>query len=254
MADLQKTVKLRFRAAFVHFGISLAVAFCAAAVIFLLWYPNPLQAAMGANKLFWLILAVDVILGPLLTLVVFNPQKKSLKFDLAVIAFVQLAALTYGLQTMYQGKPAYIALNENRFFLARVNEIEPEWYLRKTTHASFAPSDKFLAPKLAAVKWPTDLQARNDLMFSNSSARVDHYIPIDQAADQIRSVSKPFTDLNKFNKGRDQELAAELARWQGQGVKELGFVPLRAEQEDMTVLVDRQAGKVLEIVRFAPWE
>jgi hypothetical protein len=254
MTNLQQTLKLRIRAALVHFGISLSVAFCAAALIFLAWYPSPLQAAVGANKLFWLILTVDVILGPLLTLVVFNPRKKSLKFDLAVIAFVQLAALTYGMQTMYYGKPAYVALNENRFFLARVNEIEPGWYTRKATHASFQSSDKFFAPKFAAVKWPTDIEARNDLMFSNSSARVDHYIPIEQAADQIRQVSKPFADLNKLNKGRDQELAATQARWQAQGVKELGFVPLRAEQEDMAVLVDRQAGKVLEIARFAPWE
>jgi hypothetical protein len=251
---LLDTLQARLRASGIHLGICLTIAVLAALLIFFVWYPNPLHAAVGANKLFWLILTIDVILGPLLTFVVFNPAKKSLKFDLAVIAFVQLAALTYGLQTMYHGKPAYVTLNENRFFLARVNEVEAEWYTRKTTHASFQPSDKFFAPKLAAVKWPTEIQARNDLMFSNSSARVDHYIPIEQAADQIRQVSKPFADLNKFNKDRDQELAALLARWQGQGVKELGFVPLRAEQEDMTVLVDRQAGKVLEIVRFAPWE
>jgi hypothetical protein len=247
-------LKPKFYAGAAHLGASLAIAALAYLLIFKVWYPHPLNAAVGATQFFLIVLAVDVVLGPLLTTVVFDRRKKSLVFDLAVIAALQLGALTYGIYTMYQGKPAYVTLNEDRFFLAYVTDIKTEWYARPSVRPEFSSTDRLFSPKLAAVKWPTDVQARNDLLFSNSDARVDHYIPIDQAADQIRSVSKPFTDLNKFNKGRDQELAAELARWQGQGVKELGFVPLRAEQEDMTVLVDRQAGKVLEIVRFAPWE
>jgi hypothetical protein len=247
-------MRLRLRAAAIHLGLCLVVAACAAALIFLLWYPNPLQAAVGANNLFWLILSIDIILGPLLTLVVFNPAKKSLKFDLAVIGLIQLAALAYGMHTMYLGKPAYVVLNENRFFLAYAGDIESEWYTRASVHPSFRPTDKLLSPKFAAVKWPTEVQARNDLLFSNSDARVDHYIPIDQAANQIRSVAKPFADLAKYNKARAQELAQAQAAWQSKGVSNLGFIPLRAEQEDMTVLVDATAGKVLEIVRFAPWE
>jgi hypothetical protein len=251
--ELANTLRQRLRASSIHLGICLSIAAVAALLIFFVWYPNPLQAAVGANKLFWLILTIDVILGPLLTFVVFNPAKKSLKFDLAVIGFVQMAALAYGLQTMYQGKPAYVVLNEDRVFLARVNEVESEWYARKTTNPAFQASDRYLSPKFAAVKWPTDLQARNDLMFSNSSARVDFFVPIDQAADQVRKVAKPFADLNKFNKGREQELAALQAAWQAKGVGALGFIPLRGEQEDMAVLVDTASGKVLEIVRFAPW-
>jgi hypothetical protein len=244
----------RLKASGLHLLICLLIASVVAAVVFFLWYPNPLNAAAGATQFFFLILAVDVVLGPLLTLVVFNRKKASLKLDLAVIATLQAAALVFGVHTMYQGKPAYIALNEDRFFLAFVNDIEPSWYDGPTVNSSFKSSDRLLSPKLAAVKWPVESSARNDLLFSNSSARVDHYIPIEQAADQIRQVSKPFADLNRYNKNRDQELMAVQAGWERQGVKELGFVPLRAEQEDMAVLVDRQAGKVLEIARFAPWE
>jgi hypothetical protein len=249
-----KNLHTRLQASAVHLLICVLIAALAAALIFFVWYPNPLQAAVGANKLFWLILTIDVILGPLLTLVVFNPAKKSLKFDLAVIAFVQMAALTYGMHTMYQGKPAYIALNKDRFFLASVHEIKPEWYARSSTNANFRLSDKWFSPQFAAVQWPQDVQAQNDLLFSNSSARVDAYIPIEQAADLIRLVAKPFADLSQHNRGREQELAQLQARWIGKGITNLGFIPLRAEQEDMAVLVDTAAGKVLEIVRFAPWQ
>ena len=43
-----------------------------------------------------LMIGVDVVIGPLLTLIVFDPKKKHLKFDLVVIAALQLAALAYG--------------------------------------------------------------------------------------------------------------------------------------------------------------
>jgi hypothetical protein len=247
-------IKERATASGFHLALCIAVAVFASLLVFLLWYPRPLNSAIGATQFFLLIVTVDVILGPLLTFAVFNSKKKSLKLDLAVIAALQLAALAYGMYTMYQGKPAYIVLNEDRFFLPQVKDIDVSLYSRATVSSQFGSVDRLGNPKLAAVKWPTDVKARNDLLFSNSDARVDHYIPIEQAAGQIRQVSKPFADLNKFNKGRDQDLAAVQARWQAQGVKELGFVPLRAEQEDMAVLVDRQAGKVLEIARFAPWE
>ena len=50
------------------------------------WYPQPYFAAMGGATLILLLIGVDVVIGPLITLIVFDPKKKSLRFDLAVIA------------------------------------------------------------------------------------------------------------------------------------------------------------------------
>jgi hypothetical protein len=246
-------LRSKLKASCIHLGICAVVAVAAAIFVFSVWYPAPLHIAMGAGAFFWLILAVDVVLGPLITFIIFNPAKKSLKFDLTVVALIQVAALLYGAYTMYLGKPVYVVLNKDRFALARVTDIDPSWYGRATTHTAFSVRDRFWRPKLAAVKWPSNPQSHNDLLFSDSTARVDAYVPIEQATAEILKASFPYADLNKYNEGRDQELVSLQTRWQRQGVNELGFVPLRAEQEDMAVLVDRQGGKVLEIVRFAPW-
>jgi hypothetical protein len=250
---LSTSIAQRLRASGIHLGICLAIAAIAAAQIFLVWYPNPIQIAMGANNLFWLILGIDVILGPLLTFVVFNPAKKSLKMDLSVIALVQVVALGYGLFTMYQGKAAYIAFNKDRFHFASVNEVESEWYTRPKTHKEFSPMDKLLSPKFAVVDWPTDVKGNNDLLFSNSSARVDAYIPIEQGQDQIKKASKPAAELAALNPTKTQELTSTQDKWRTKGVTQLNFVPLRAEKEDMAVLVDGQTGRFLEIARFNPW-
>jgi len=54
----------------------------------LVWYPPPLFQLLGGFELLLLIVAVDIALGPLLTLVVFKSGKKRLKFDLSVIALL----------------------------------------------------------------------------------------------------------------------------------------------------------------------
>jgi hypothetical protein len=244
----------RARAASIHLLISGVVAALAAAVVFLIWYRYPLNAAVGANELFVLILAVDVVLGPLLTFAVFNKAKRSLRFDLAVIGVVQLAALGYGLHTMFVGKPAYLTFNEDRFFIARVGDIDRSWYDRPSTHSEFSASDLLFAPGYAAVKWPDDMAARNDLLFSDSSARVDAYMPIADAASEIRRVAKPLDQVGEFNRGRLDEVGRLKGEWASRGVASLGFIPLRAPKEDMSVLIDTQTGRVLDVVRLKPWK
>ena len=99
----------RFRAASTHLAISAVIGAILSALFWFVWYPSPLFKAVGGYELFLMLLVIDVILGPLLTLVVFKSGKKSLKFDLAVIALVQAAALSYGVWTLLIGRPVYVA-------------------------------------------------------------------------------------------------------------------------------------------------
>jgi hypothetical protein len=68
-------------------------------LVFLVWYPNPYREISGGRELFLILVTVDVILGPLITLSIFNPVKawKVLRRDLAIVGLIQLAALGYGM-------------------------------------------------------------------------------------------------------------------------------------------------------------
>ena len=55
-----------------------------------------------------ILILVDVILGPILTFIVFKKGKKSLKLDLSLIAAFQLAAFLYGVYSIYLGKPSLV--------------------------------------------------------------------------------------------------------------------------------------------------
>ena len=67
--------KLRLRASAIHLAISLSIATLAAWLVFGWWYPYPYRERSGGRELFTLVVAVDVVLGPLITLVIFNTTK-----------------------------------------------------------------------------------------------------------------------------------------------------------------------------------
>ena len=105
----------RYRAAFIaagiHFICSAVVAGLAAGLVFGMWYPYPYRELAGGRELFLLVVAVDVVCGPLLTAVLFNPAKsrEELWRDLSLVAVIQLIALGYGLHTVWQARPLFLA-------------------------------------------------------------------------------------------------------------------------------------------------
>jgi hypothetical protein len=97
-------IKQKAFAAAVHFAASVLMVALAAALCALLWFPSPVFFA-DLREGFTLIVLVDLVLGPLMTLVVYNAAKASLKTDLAVIVVLQLAALMYGVSQVYSQRP-----------------------------------------------------------------------------------------------------------------------------------------------------
>ena len=98
----------RFKAFAIHFSISLLIFFFLLYFILVQWYPEPLFSTDGGWKVIRIIIGVDLILGPLLTLIVFKTGKPGLKFDLTMIALVQVLALSWGVWTTYNERPAAV--------------------------------------------------------------------------------------------------------------------------------------------------
>ena len=107
--------KPKFQAFAVHFSISLLIFLTLLYLILFHWYPSPFFTTDGGTQGLRLIIFVDLVLGPTLTFIVFKRNKPSLKFDLAIIAVVQAAALSYGIWTVHNERPVAVIFADDTF-------------------------------------------------------------------------------------------------------------------------------------------
>lgn len=118
---LRWSIKLAMR----HLSASLAIAGLAAIFVFLAWYPAPSAEMQKVGNIYLLLLFVDVICGPLLTLVLASPKKKrrEMILDFSLVAAVQMAALGYGLYALAEARPVAYVFETDRLVLVTKNEI-----------------------------------------------------------------------------------------------------------------------------------
>ena len=246
----------RVRAASLHLGISVILALVSVASMILVWYPPPLFQLLGGFELLLLIVGVDVTLGPLLTFAVFKSGKKGLRFDLSVIAFLQLSALIYGASVVFVARPGYIVFVKDRFEMVRVADIEP----RRLAEARIERFRSFPLgrPQFIGSVLPTDPREVQEVVFSALNGGPDvaelpkYYADLEVVRDLMVRKSMPLDELKKLNPGAVASIDL-LPRELGRKDSELGFLPLRIRRAFATVIVDRTARLPVKIVDLRPW-
>ena len=234
-----------------HLLSSFLIALVVVGVVFFIWYPSPLTIAVGVAQIFLMMLAIDVIVGSFLGLLVYKQGKKSLKFDLSVIIGIQIAALCYGLFSIEQGRPVWIAYNVDRFELVRKNEII-DAHIDKALPQYQKIS--WFKPQYAAVEFAKDANVRNDDLFAEAlggisiAQRPERYVDFFQAKPQLQQRTKSLKELNQYNDV--QQVERILSKYP----QATGFVPLKANAVDMTVLINKDKGEVVKIVDLRPWK
>jgi len=107
-----------------HLGISFLIFLIVLYVIIFHWYPPPFFTSDGGWQGIRIIAAVDLVLGPVLTLIVFKPGKPGLKFDLTVIGLTQLAALGWGIWAVHFERPIAAVYAEGAFHSITANVLK----------------------------------------------------------------------------------------------------------------------------------
>ncbi len=107
----------RIKAALIHLTISIIVIGLFIGIVFFIWYPKPLYSIAEVIEPLKLLVLIDVVVGPMLTFIVFSKKKslKSLRIDLSLIALLQISALSYGIYSIYNGRSSIIVFAEGRF-------------------------------------------------------------------------------------------------------------------------------------------
>lgn len=245
----------RWRAFLIHLAISVAICVGVTFVLVGLWYPPPLFSAAGGHVLALTIIGVDMVLGPLLTLIVFKPGKWGLKFDLWCIGTLQATALAYGLYVMFESRPVYLAGAIDRFEVVAANQI-PRAQLERAP----APYRRlsWTGYRLVGVALPTDPALRNELLDWILIGIDAHqlpwlYVPYEQVAGELAAAGRPPRALLT---GVPEALrqAERLARRAGLDLDQTVLLPLQARARWIAILLERDSGRMLGLVDVDVWE
>ncbi|MEM7078414.1 MAG: hypothetical protein AAF513_07270 [Pseudomonadota bacterium] len=199
----------RFSAAGIHLAISFVIFVGLAYLIVFEWYPGIFFDTDGGWRGMRIIVAVDMVLGPLLTLVVYKHGKPGLKTDLTLIALLQAVCLTAGTYVVYSERPISVVYVDGRITVMSGDDYRAAGL--EVPDMSIYPGD---APRWVMVDVPQEIEAQADFRTAMFKARkplniaIEHYIPF--------STTHPQFTLNPLDQSiilaRD-EGPAEMTRW-----------------------------------------
>lgn len=267
---------LRFKAFFVHLGLSALIVGIFLGLIIHFWYPPPFLYTQGLFNILLLLISVDLVLGPSLTFIVYNPTKSSLKFDLAFIALIQFSALFYGVYQTFISRPVYVVYSENKFEVVSANEYI-DTFLKGISPNNIYMERSLTGPKWIGAKLPIDVdpKIKSEIEFTETfgaGLRVmpKYYTSIENIKDIILKAGKPaselklspenlskinlslkenqpkitINDLNKLNQWLDNY---NLPR------DKIILTPLKGFKNYAIVALDRKNGSILGTIELDPW-
>lgn len=240
MSDLPRSpLRARWRAAAIHLTLSAAVATLAAVLVFGLWYPGDYRLLAGGQSLFILVTLVDLVLGPLLTLVVFDVKKarRHLRRDLMVIGLLQLAGLAYGLHTVWVARPVVMVFEIDRFRVLsegqiRVSELPQSPAAYRTL--------SWRGPIVVGTRKPVSVADRNDALFSavdgfDIGQRPIYWQPYDQSRADVRLRARSVALLFRAHEAQRAVLTARVRDF-GLDPSTATFLPVIARGDWVAIL------------------
>lgn len=229
---------------------SLIVVLLCSLLVFGLWFPSHYAVLAGGVKLFLLIISVDVILGPLLTLVVYDLRKNRshIRRDLVTIAVVQLAALAYGLHTVYIARPVVLAAENQLFRVVAANELDmSELTSAPPEFRKLSLTGPVLVGVRSAKNGPERLEfVERALQGFDGGARPLLWEPFEQSRTRVLAQLKPLESLQLNEVAKDRLTKAILQT--GLSTDAIGYADVKARASGWIVLVDRSSGKPLDFV------
>lgn len=203
----------------------------AAALVFGLWYPYPYQELSGGLALFWIVVSVDLVCGPLLTLVLYSPSKPraELMRDLGLVGLIQLAALVYGIWAVAEARPVYLVYESDRFRVVSAAEIDPTDLLRAAGEFRLLG---YRGPRIIAAQVPKsgDADFMQSLQLSlhglEPALRPRAWRPYGEYKETVLGKAGALAQLMTRYPERMAELEALAAR-AGLGKEQIGYLPVQ---------------------------
>ncbi len=235
----------KLKATGVHLSLSLVVFVYLAYQIYFNWYPQPYFEIDGGWQGMRLVGAVDLILGPLITFLIFDLSKsrRAIIFDLLTIATIQFGALAYGVHATYSQRPVAIVLIDE-FVISAImgnyrDSLSSEDILKQYSDEKPPIIYAHLALNREALAEVNRIKVEEKIV---EHAQLNLYQPKSEFKNALKERQEVFYDRMKFYKATDK-----FENWlqQNQKTKEEILIVRFGGRYGVVWLVFDQDGKYL---------
>jgi len=242
------------RAFLIHLSASALVVGTLCAIIFFLWYPAPYFEAKGAWGVIRILVGVDLILGPTLTLVLFRPRKPGLLFDLSVIATIQLTALIYGTTVIYQERPYYTVFAVDRFEILAYRDVD-----RSMIEHDELRRKPLVGPILAVARLPEDSAEFQNLLQEvlfegkpDIERRPEYWSPYAAGSADILERARSLSEL-LYTRPEARNEISRITAARDTDIDRLAYLPLIGRDRSYAFVVDAETAAPVDIIDVDPW-
>jgi hypothetical protein len=220
------------------------------------WYRWPGWYLTDVTQVVVVMICVDVVLGPTLTLIIANQKKsaRELTRDIGIIVAVQLCALGYGSVSLWSGRPLYYAFSENVLQLVQAYDIDAnEAKLGREQNPSLAPH-WYSLPRWIWAPLPQD-PAEQERIFSAAVSGGDDVISMprffkrwEEGLPSLRSQLKKVDDVAYFAKS-EKKILKEKMKAAGLSEDKLDTIPLTGRGHPLLAVFDPMSLKMTAVFR-----
>jgi hypothetical protein len=266
----EKIIKERFGALFsptrlhaairysaIHLIASSTLVLIILFIVKIYWFPNELFQITKIQSLFVLIIVLNIISGPALTLLTFNPHKprKEILVDTFVIFAIQSIILLYGLGILNQIRPIWIAFEKNAFRLVSLSEIDIS---PQASQRSIFRLTNPLGPKAIGVYVPESdspdyiASLEKSLNGNHPAFRPDHWLPYQNVVQKVKIKGRNLSDIINTNPELFKQQSLQLIQ-QKINLEKVIYVPLITNHSEWSVLINKDNGDILGYIHLNGW-
>lgn len=249
-------MKFRFKAFGLHLLGSTTVLALVLGGLYFGWYRWPGWYLTGVLKVAGVMAGVDIVLGPLMTLVIANPNKprRGLARDISVIVAVQIAALIYGTTALWHGRPLYYAFSVNMLQMVQASDLDPaEIALARRQKSDFVPH-WYSRPRWIWAPLPQDEKTNSQIVEAaitggNDVIQMPRYFqPWAKGEPELRKQLSTVDKLGEFSLREKQILKQRMAQ-SGFATDQPVALPLMGRARALLVLFDPATVRIKAMIR-----
>lgn len=245
MNSLKDKLIPKLKATLIHLSLSFLVFLVILYFILFEWYPEPFFTAQGGWQGIRLMAFVDLVLGPCLTLIVYNHLKsrRAIQLDMSLIVLVQIGALTWGGYQVYTQRPIALVFWANAFYTV----TQEDYSSQGINSPDFSQYSQYTPPLIYSRKLETQAEVESSKDLTGRLIPIYAQVALyENIEDNLSSVFSNGVDIKNVM-SENATMKLELEKIIDGDIRDYRYLALRAKYHNMILIMDENGRLVGEV-------